>query len=156
MATTFDPAQAAFESAIRDFKEGLDDERLYKTILESKSIDDVYDATDKLQEEQAKNGHLRHLSKIEPYLRNLQEYAASIEVFIQVKPDIMALIWGPIKLLLQWASALKTSFDAIINTIAEIGTLLPEFTRVVRIFGNNKQMNDVLALFSRILLSSMP
>lgn len=152
MATTFDPAQAAFESAIRDFKEGLDDERLYKTILESKSIDDVYDATDKLQEEQAKNGHLRHLSKIEPYLRNLQEYAASIEVFIQVKPDIMALIWGPIKLLLQWASALKTSFDAIINTIAEIGTLLPEFTRVVRIFGNNKQMNDVLALFFKDII----
>ncbi|KAI0379623.1 NACHT domain protein [Hypomontagnella monticulosa] len=152
MAPSFDPAQVAFESAIRDFKASLDDEKLYKSILGSKSINDVYDATDKLQQEQAKTGHLRHLSKIEPYLKNLQEYSASIEVFVQVKPDIMALIWGPIKLLLQWASVLKTSFDAIVNTVAEIGTLLPEFTRVIGIFGENKHMNDVLALFFKDIL----
>jgi hypothetical protein len=112
----------------------------------------VYDATDKLQEEQAKKGHLRHLSKIEPYLEGLRGYASVIEVFMQAKPEMLALIWGPIKLLLQWASTLKQSFDAVINTTADIGALLPEFQGVAKLFSHNEQIKDVLVLFFKDIL----
>ena len=114
MTAPHDPVQVVFEKAIRDFKATLKDDALYSEILKTTTIDEVYDATDKLQKEQAKKGHLRHLSKIEPYLEGLRSYASVIEVFLQANPDIMALIWGPIKLLLQWASTLRQSFDAII------------------------------------------
>jgi hypothetical protein len=46
----------------------------------------------------------------------------------------------------------KQSFDAIVNTIGDIGDLLPEFQEVTRLFGHNEQIKDVLALFFRDLL----
>ncbi|KAI0812103.1 NACHT domain protein [Xylaria sp. FL0064] len=152
MATVFDPVQAAFDNAIRDFKAELKDEQVYNELLQITTIDQVYDATDEIQRKQAKQGHLRHLSKVSPYLDRLNEYAATIEVFLQVKPDILALIWGPIKLLLQWTSALRASFDAIINAMAEVGELLPEFKRVIALFDQKTAIQEVMALFFRDIL----
>ncbi|KAF2191077.1 hypothetical protein K469DRAFT_746515 [Zopfia rhizophila CBS 207.26] len=152
MAAPLNPVQAVFENAIRDFKASLKDDALYKEILKTTTIDEVYDATDKLQNEQRKKGHLRHLSKIEPFLEGLRGYASVIEVFVQAKPNILALIWGPIKLLLQWASTLKQSLDAIIGAMADIGILLPEFQDVYKLFSQNKLIKEVLALFFKDIL----
>ncbi|KAK5267403.1 hypothetical protein LTR96_007436 [Exophiala xenobiotica] len=152
MAAQFDPVQAAFDNAIRDFKASLGDNALIEEISKTTTIDEVYDATDALQKDQAKKGHLRHLSKIEPFLNGLREYTAVIEVFIQSKQDILSLIWGPIKLLLQWTDCLKSSFDAIINTAAELGKLLPEFKAVGLLFKENALIKEVLVLFFRDVL----
>ncbi|KAK8112930.1 Nacht domain protein [Apiospora sp. TS-2023a] len=146
------PVHRAFEDAIKKFKEGLDDDPLYDLVLKTTSIDEVYNETDALQKDQGKKGHLRHLSKIEPFLKRLGEYASAIEVFVQVKPDILALIWGPIKLLLQWTSVLKTSFDAIINTIFNIGHYLPDFKSAIEAFHGNAHIYDVLVLFFKDIL----
>jgi hypothetical protein len=152
MVPPYDPVQLTFEKSIRDFKANLKDDELYSEILQTTTIDQVYDITDKLQEEQAKNGHMRHLSKVGPFLERLRGYAGAIETFVQVKPDILALIWGPIKLLLQWTSILKQSLDELVKTIADIGDLLPEFEEVMKLFGHNGQMKDVLALFFQDIL----
>ena len=152
MATDYDPMQQAFESVIRRFKLDLGNDELYGELLKTKSIDEVYNITDQLQAEQAKNEHLRHLSKIQPFLEGLSSYASVIEVFMQAKPDVIALIWGPIKLLIQWTSVLKAAFDAIINTTAEIGVLLPEFRKVSKLFTENKQIKDVMVLFLKDIL----
>lgn len=100
-------------------------------------------------------GHLRDLQKISPYLDCLKEYSAVIEVFAQVKPDIIALIWGPIKLLLQWTSVMLRSFDAITKTLCEIGDLLPEFKRVTKLFSEHVILKEVLALFFQDILVSI-
>ncbi|KAK1999388.1 NACHT domain protein [Colletotrichum falcatum] len=152
MSGAYDPVQHAFESAMQDFKSNLKKEELYRQILQTTSIDQVYDATEKLQEEQAKTGHLRHLSKIEIYLTRLREYAGVVEVFVQVKPDILALLWGPIKLVLQWANVLKQSFDAIANALEEIGNLLPEFAEATRIFEDDSRIKEILVLFFKDIL----
>lgn len=152
MTAPYDPVKVAFENAIREFKRTLENDKLYDEILKTTSIDQVYDATDRLQEEQAKKGHLRHLSKIKPYLQRLRDYTDAIDTFVQTKPDILALIWGPIKLLLQWASTLKQSFDAIVNTTADIGALLPEFQEVTKLFRHNDHIRDVLVLFFKDIL----
>ncbi|KAL9621921.1 MAG: hypothetical protein Q9160_003742 [Pyrenula sp. 1 TL-2023] len=152
MASANDPAQQAFESVAREFKSKLNDDEMHGEILKTTSIDEVYDLTDRLQEEQIKKGHLRHLSKMQPFLEGLRSYASVIEVFMQAKPDILALIWGPIKLLIQWASVLKECFDAIISATADIGTLIPEFGQVSALFDHNKQIEDVLVLFLKDVL----
>ncbi|KDN66249.1 hypothetical protein CSUB01_06764 [Colletotrichum sublineola] len=152
MSGAYDPVQQAFESAMQDFKSNLKNEELYRQILGTTSIDQVYDATDELQKEQARTGHLRNLSKIELYLSRLREYAGVVEVFVQVKPDMLALIWGPIKLVLLWANVLKQSFDAIVGALEEIGTLLPEFTDITRIFKDNTRIKEVLILFFKDIL----
>jgi len=152
MVPPYDPVQLTFEKSICDFKANLKNDELYSEILQTTTINQVYDITDKLQEEQAKNGHMRHLSRVGPFLERLRGYAGAIETFAQVKPDILALIWGPIKLLLQWTSILKQSLDELIKTIADIGDLLPEFEEVMKLFGHNGQMKDVLALFFQDIL----
>jgi hypothetical protein len=152
MSLVYDPVHQAFTNAIQDFKANLKDDALYDEILKTSSIHQVYDLTDKLQEEQMKKGHLRHLSKIKPFLERLNDYAGVIEVFLQAKPDLLSFIWGPIKLIIQWASVLKQSFDAIINITADIGVLLPEFQLVSNLFSQSKQINDVMVLFFRDIL----
>lgn len=152
MADPNSPIDIAFKSAIQGFRAKLKNEDLYRQILQTTSADQVYDLTDKLQEEQSRTGRLRHLNKIEPFLEGLRSYASVIEVFMQAKPDILALIWGPIKLLLQWASTLRQSMDAIVDTTANIGVLLPEFRKVAQLFGQNQIIKEVLVLFFKDIL----
>lgn len=153
MAATLDTnANTVFQTVISQFKEKLKDEKLYNEILSTTSIDQVYDATDELQHEQSQKGHLRHLSKIGTYLERLRDYTSAIDTFVQVYPEILALIWGPIKLLIQWTSALKKSLDAIIDTTARIGSLLPEFKEAVLMFSQNESLNELLALFFQDIL----
>lgn len=152
MNAPHDPIPIIFDNTIRDFRAALKNDQLYEEILKTTTIDEVYDVTDKLQEEQARKGHLRHLSKIQPYLEGLRNYTSVIEVFMQAKPDVLALIWGPIKLLLQWASTLKQSLDAIVDATASIGFLLPEFRISASLFGQKEHMKDVLALLLRDIL----
>lgn len=142
----------AFKAAIQDFRNKLKNDNLYQQILDTTSVEQVYDLTDKLQEEQSRTGQLRHLSKIEPFLAGLRSYAQIIEVFMQAKPDVLALVWGPIKLILQWAAVLKQSMDAIIETTAEIGAMLPEFRKATQLFGQNNIIQEVLILFFRDML----
>jgi hypothetical protein len=153
MAASNDPIKAAFENAIRDFKANLGNEKLLEEISKTQSIEDVYDATDALQKEQAGKGRLRHLAKIKPYLEGLRSYASVIEVFVQSKQDVLCLIWGPIKLLLHWANNMKQSFDAIVDALADIGLLLPEFQEVRKLFSHNEHIKDVLVFFFQGILN---
>ncbi|PVI01812.1 hypothetical protein DM02DRAFT_590626 [Periconia macrospinosa] len=146
------PFEKAFQNVLRDFRTKLQDDELYRRLLRVKTPEEVYDLTDKLQEEQARTGRMRHLSKIQPFLEGLRSYANVIEVFMQAKPDVLALIWGPIKLILQWADALKQSMDAIIDTTEEIGARLPEFEKSRHMFGANKVIFEVLVLFFKDIL----
>lgn len=152
MAALDNLVQLTFEKSIREFKANLKNDELYNKILQTTSISQVYDLTDKLQEEQAVNGHLRHLSRIGPFLERLRGYTATIDTFVQVRPDILALIWGPIKLLLELTHILKQSLDELVKTIADVGHLLPEFEESMKLFGHNEQMNDILALFFQDIL----
>ncbi|KAK0715222.1 NACHT domain protein [Lasiosphaeris hirsuta] len=129
-----DPIQTAFEAAVCNFKKDLNDDEINPKISQAVTIDDVYAETKKLQAEQAKHTHL------------------PIQVFAQAKPDVLALIWGPIVLLLQWANVLKVSFDAIVDTIAEIGIALPEFKLASQLFRENKDIGHVLLLFFREII----
>ena len=151
MAALAGPVQRAFDDAMQDFKSQLKDPSLYDEILKTKSIDEVYDVTNKLQEEQAKTGSLRNLSKISPYLARLTRFADTIES-IQVRPDALALIWGPIKILLHWTGNLTHTFDAILDIMKEVGETLPEFTEMAQLFVNNSCIKDVLVLFFRDIL----
>ncbi|GFF67628.1 predicted protein [Aspergillus lentulus] len=137
MATTQPLIQNAFQAAMLEFKTNLNNDKLYTKLLAVASIDEVYDLTDKLQADQGRKGHLRHLAKIEPFLNRLREYTGAIDTFVQVYPEIMGLIWGPIKLLLQWSSTLTQSFDAI---------------EVVVLFSGNDKIYDVLVLFFKDIL----
>src|SRR5215471_8655298 len=139
--------QEVFERAKHEFQRNLKHPTLIAEILKTTCIEDVYDAVDKLQEEQGKRGRLRHLRKIEPYLERLRQYSDVINTFVQAKSDILALIWGPIRLLLQISNNLTQSFDAVVNIMADIGEKLPLFKEYTQLFSSNDCISDILYIF---------
>jgi nitrate/nitrite-specific signal transduction histidine kinase len=84
--------QEAFDFARRDFLQSLADPHDYD-FSQYNSIEQVYDATEKIQKEQEKSGTLRNLNKIQPYLECMSQYVQTIDTFVQVKPEILAVIW---------------------------------------------------------------
>ncbi|GFF58975.1 hypothetical protein IFM62136_03997 [Aspergillus lentulus] len=91
MATTQPLIQNAFQAAMLEFKTNLNNDKLYTKLLAVASIDEVYDLTDKLQADQGRKGHLRHLAKIEPFLNRLREYTGAIDTFVQ---EVVVLFSG--------------------------------------------------------------
>lgn len=57
------------------------------------TIDHVYHAAEQIQEQQSTTNATRNLRKIQPFLECLRHYGEVVETFVQVKPDILALIW---------------------------------------------------------------
>lgn len=57
------------------------------------TVDDLRDAIEEIQNDQAQRHGLRNLNKIKHFLHGLEQYAGVLEVFVQVKPDILGLIW---------------------------------------------------------------
>lgn len=87
-----DPIKDAFEAAKEGFLKGLKDPDVYN-FSQFTSINDVYDTTDKIQQEQNRSGTLQGLNRIRPYLDCLSQYVGVIDTFTQVKPDLLCLIW---------------------------------------------------------------
>lgn len=57
------------------------------------TVEDLKGAIEEIQREQAQRNGLRNLNKIKPFLHGLEQYAGVLEVFVQVKPAILGLIW---------------------------------------------------------------
>ncbi|OJJ99037.1 hypothetical protein ASPACDRAFT_79712 [Aspergillus aculeatus ATCC 16872] len=146
-----DPALEVFHQAQQSFRNSLKDPDLYSEILASNSISEVYNATSKLQEEAAGKGALRNLARIRPFLDRLSSYSGVIEAFLQVKPEL-ALLWGPIKLLLLWSSQLSSAFDRVADTMVKVGYALPQFATVIGVFEWSDAIRAALALFYGDLL----
>lgn len=138
----------AFLNAKQDFLSSLKDPALVKEVSNITSVTDIYNFVIEFQK---RNG-IKNLSRINQYLDRLKQYASVIEVFIQVKPDVLALIWGPIKLLLQLADNLIRPLIAILDTMAAIGDKLPIFESYSQLFRESDRVVDALALFYRDIL----
>ncbi|KAL6355681.1 hypothetical protein LRP88_11285 [Fusarium phalaenopsidis] len=145
--STNNSAEESFEQAQQRFLRDLRDPGLYKEILTAKSIDEVYKATSEIQAKMGPQGKMRHLAKIKPLLDRLTEYALVIEVFMQVKPDVIALIWGPIKIILLWSSQISSVLNKISDTLESVGYALPQFAVLMQTFKSNDVVKDALALF---------
>jgi serine/threonine protein kinase len=153
MAAPINALQCEFEEAARVFKDNLPDSIPLDEILKVTSSNDVYDITDKIQEEQQTRNGLRNLPKMRLYLERLEGYAGVINDIINGSRDVLALLWGPIALLLQWSRTLGTAYDSIINVAAEVGQALPDFQASAAIFDQNIEAKEILMLFLKDLLN---
>ncbi|KAI1212575.1 nacht domain-containing protein [Annulohypoxylon truncatum] len=148
MANLVNPLKSEFEEEARKFKDSLDDAVPFSEILKVKSINDVYDITDKIQ----RNG-LRNLPEIRIYLQRLSGYADLVNDIIDGSDDVLVLLWGSIAILLQLAEPLDKAFDSLLSTIAEVGKALPDFGVSASIFNQNMEAKEILILFFKDLLN---
>ena len=61
--------------------------------FEYATVDDLRDAIEEIQNAQAQRNGLRNLNKLKHFLHGLEQYAGVLEVFVQVKPLILGVIW---------------------------------------------------------------
>ncbi len=85
-------AKSVFDAAVKDFQEELQDRDAFD-FRGIETIDDVYKEIDRTQDEQGRKGKLRNMKKIEPFLACLEAYSAVLDTFVQVKANVLALIW---------------------------------------------------------------
>ncbi|ETS80391.1 hypothetical protein PFICI_07920 [Pestalotiopsis fici W106-1] len=137
-----------FELAARTFEKKLPKPDLWVQILEVTSVSDLYTITDSLQEEQRQNSGLRNLSKIQLYLKRLEGFANIISDVVSKSRNVLAVIWGPLALLLQWAKTLDYAFDCLLGAFAEVGKRLPDFMEI----DQSSATKEILFLFFKDLI----
>lgn len=91
-AMSSSPSAEAFEAAKKEFLRESDPGAGIN-LSSFTTIHDVYDTTDKIQQEQSNSKALRYLQRIQPYLTCINHYAAVIETFAQTKPEFISPIW---------------------------------------------------------------
>jgi hypothetical protein len=148
-----DPSQQAFESAKNAFKQSLKDDKLFGELLATTSVEQVYKAAEDAQAKPYAEQRLRHTAKIRGFIDKLNDYASAVDTFVQAKPDILALIWGPIRLLLVWTTNIAKFADAVNEAMKKIGDALPHALKLATLFGDNSdKLKAILALFYRDIL----
>jgi len=142
-----DPSEHAFEAAKIAFRRKLQDDSVYEDLLQTTTIDQLWKAIEQVQRPQHIQKRLQHMARIKGFLDKLMAYSAVIDTFVQVKPDIMGLIWGSARLLILWTSNVAQLGDAVTKAMAGIGEALPQFAEMAATFSDNDRIKAVLALF---------
>ncbi|KAI0550440.1 nacht domain-containing protein [Xylaria curta] len=145
--------QPEFEEAARSFRDSLVGFVNFDEFSNITSIADVYDFTDKLQAEQHKDGGLRNLPKIKVYLERLEGYATNIDFVIRGNHNILSLIWGPIVLLLQWSRVLDKAYDSLIDAVAAVGQIIPDFRSSISASNRSQETTEIAILFFKDILN---
>lgn len=147
-ATPADGLLYEFEKATQSFKDRLPESVSWDEFLKTTSVEDVYDITDKLQDEKG----LRNLSKTRSYLERLRGYVGVVQDAIPESHDVLALLWGPLALLFQWSSENDKAYSSIIDAVAEIGKSLPDFQASSALLSQNDECKNTLVLFFKDIL----
>jgi hypothetical protein len=82
----------AFEAGRQEFLRSIASSKRLE-LSETQTVEDIYDATDHIQEEQGSKQSLRNLNRIKQYLKRSGHYASVIKTFVKVEPVHTGIIW---------------------------------------------------------------
>ncbi|KAI5836982.1 ankyrin repeat-containing domain protein [Morchella snyderi] len=147
---------SAFADALSKFQATLKKEELesFSSVTAgASSMEDVRKAATAIQERQLReDGIMRNVRRIQPLINGLQQFSGVIEVFVQSKPEVLALLWGPVKFLLQVASSYITAYEKLMDAFQKIGENLSRFQEFSIIFKKTPRMQQVIVMiFEEIL-----
>lgn len=101
----------ALEDALKSFQNCLDPEQ--KRRLEAmKAVPDAHAVaqfTHQLDQENAKRKSRCVAARISPLLESIQQFSGVVETFVSSHPQVAALIWGSMKLVLQVSRSKRLS-----------------------------------------------
>lgn len=91
------PPPNGFERALKDFKSRLKESE--KAKFKATTLDDLKVTILAIQSEQRSRKKMMHMGRIMSFLEAMEQFGKVIEIFLNVA-DMLAFIWGPVKLLL--------------------------------------------------------
>ncbi|OQU97597.1 NACHT domain-containing protein [Cladophialophora immunda] len=140
---------SGFTKALNSFKTRLTaSERAQFNVS---TLDDLKVTILTIQAEQRQRKKMMHMGRIQSFLEAMEQFGKVIEVFVNTT-DMLAFVWGPLKMLLLVASSWSDSFDALLDAYQLIAEHLPIFKDYQTLFLSNQRMQVVLeSIWSNIL-----
>ncbi|TIA16985.1 hypothetical protein D6C80_04215 [Aureobasidium pullulans] len=139
----------ALDDALRSFQDSLDPEQKTKFQI-IKAVPDAHavaEFTHQLDQENAKRQSRCVSARISPLLESIQQFSGIVETFVSSHPQIAALIWGSIKLVLQIASNFTAYFDDLSGLLMIIGKRCPRFHEYQKLYGHSTGLQKALCDF---------
>ncbi|RYP40562.1 hypothetical protein DL767_001562 [Monosporascus sp. MG133] len=116
----------AFQSALNQFKKSLTSQQRQEFAI--CTVNDVETAIETIQERLGSQRRMRNIAKLSKFVEAMTQLGKVVEVFLNVESTV-AFVWAPIKFILLAASTYTESLDALLDTYAEVGDILPQLTR---------------------------
>ncbi|KAJ3454415.1 hypothetical protein MRS44_018309 [Fusarium solani] len=144
-----DPQPPEFQRMLEEFKQGLkkrDQETFKLTTLDtlSRSI-----AT--LQARLHAERRLQNPNRLVRFLEAIKQYGEILRVFC-INNEVMAFIWGPVKLLLETASSCDRAFNELLNTYERMGEEFPLLLQYRDLFQAEPQKVQILVLIYKDII----
>ncbi|KAH8790716.1 ankyrin repeat-containing domain protein [Hyaloscypha finlandica] len=111
------------------------------------TAEDVLAEVRKAEEEHRDRSKSRKYVKgIEPFVRGAEQYGKAVDVFIHIntKPEILALILGAAKLVLQLAGDFIDFFERIVDMFRRLGKSLGRFEIYARLYPTSERLKSAL------------
>lgn len=147
-AAAGDTLLGEFENLSQSFKKEFSESVGSDELIKTKSLDGVYDIIDELQHSQ----ELRDLPKMELCLERLHSYTKMVCDTIIGSSEYIALVWGPLGLLLRRSREFDTAYVAVIDAMAKIGEALPDFHTSDAFLRQKSESKEILVLLFKDLL----
>ncbi|KAI8951873.1 WD40 repeat-like protein [Xylaria longipes] len=135
------PTLDSFQRALKRFQKALPPDLADEFSV--CTLDDVRGICRNIQDAHGREGKLRHMRRLAPFIEAMEQFGKVIEVFTNVN-DVVCFIWGPIKFLLCIARTHIDSFDKLLDMYDKIGNAIPGLQRYQAAFEKHPPLATVL------------
>ncbi|KAI0440377.1 hypothetical protein F4803DRAFT_527373 [Xylaria telfairii] len=135
------PSNTVFERALERFREGLTKEQ--EKQFQVSSLDQVHAEIQDIQSRLGSAKKLRSLNRLSKFLGAMTEIEQLVKIFLNVS-EVVAFVWGPIKLALMMARAHVETLECLLDTYVEVGEIIPGLRQYDALFGAAPFVLEVL------------
>ncbi|KAK8876959.1 hypothetical protein PGQ11_001905 [Apiospora arundinis] len=127
--------------AVEKFRQGLTDEQ--RQLFTASSLEKVNAEIQSIQVRHGSRKQLRSLSRISKFLEAMNQIEQLAQIFLNVS-EVVAFVWGPIKLALMMASTRIQTLELLLDTYVEIGEVIPSLWQYEALFKEAPTVLEVL------------
>ncbi|RYP07648.1 hypothetical protein DL764_002385 [Monosporascus ibericus] len=133
-----------FNRAVEKFRDSLTEEQ--KRNFSATNLEDVKSEIQNIQHHLGLEKKLRNLNKVSRFLEAMKQVEQVVNVFLNVH-EVVAFIWGPIKLALVVAGTRIDTLERLLDTYVEIGEVIPGLQQYDQLFKNCPAVREILELY---------
>ncbi|KAM0806795.1 putative NACHT domain-containing protein [Seiridium cardinale] len=143
------PPRNSLDKAIDRFRRGLTPDQLHQ--FAASSVDDVVNKIEEIQLQHGSQKKLRNLSRLSKFIEALTEIEKLVQIFLNVS-EVVAFVWGPIKLVLMVASTKIDTLEFLLDTYVEVGELIPHLRQYDQLFRASPSVLEILERYFEDIL----
>ncbi|TPX09019.1 uncharacterized protein E0L32_001720 [Thyridium curvatum] len=135
---------------IETFKKGLDRRDMEE--IRKTTYDDLKESIASLQARHHSQRRLQDFSRLESFLEAIEQYGSVITGLFYQGDDLLAFVWGPLKILLKQTSMTEKAFCELLNAYQNLGENLPRLLQYKDVLSSMTHMIGVLVSLYEDLL----